>query len=133
MMKYVVITSQYRGSYHSFIAKYKPDEFPDKARAMIKKLERYKRSQGETDEPVNYGDFTPEYFNAKNERFNVNDAGDIYFQLYSTVNQAVEEMLREQEHGQKFWDNDSENAQEISEHHKKSVVTNIVLEFFELI
>lgn len=139
MVRYVLIVSQY---YHSYIQKIciVPDNFIDEAREMIKELEDYKRYSFEKDaKPVYYGDLAEKY-NDRTEsalknggRINLNDAGDIYFELSNSINDLVDEAIRYKEEGYKTVRKNKRIVKEISEHHNRAVITDIIKRHFEIV
>ena len=99
MVKYVLIISQY---YHSYVQKIcmVQDDFVVKARKMIEELEDYKRdTEKKETRPVYYGDLDKKYGEniervmKSGGRFNLNDAGDIYFELSDSVNYLSDEIV----------------------------------------
>jgi hypothetical protein len=79
---FTLIISQYRWSRHSFIVKFE-DNFLEKAKAFATELMTYKRGKnnnGWAKPPEeNLGDLTYHKDDKIYPRYNVNDAGDIYF------------------------------------------------------
>lgn len=139
MVKYVLIISQY---YHSHIQKIcmVQDDFIEKARNMIRELEDYKRSPHEREhKPVYYGDLNEKYHKTigkileKGGRLNINDAGDIYFILSDSfdylINNVVE-YARTGEENRIISRRSKKIMEEISEHHNKVTVTNIIKKHF---
>lgn len=139
MVKYVLIISQY---YHSYVQKIciVQDDFIDEARKMIKELEDYKRYSFEKDtRPVYYGDLHEKYNERTAEvlenggRINLNDAGDIYFEFSDSINHLVNEIINYEEESRRSYKNfrkDKRVQKEISEHHNKKVVTDIIKKHF---
>lgn len=128
----LLITTQYYYSRHCFLAKYDQVTFEEQARALVEELETYKRSKDDI-RPINYGDF--EYIGRRGTRYNINDSGDIYFELYGNANGALSAIkgywgdTRRENRG--FQRKDT--VEKISEHHDKYAVLNIVKRHFTLI
>jgi hypothetical protein len=91
--KFTLIISQYRWSRHSFIVKHCPD-FLEKAKAFAVELITYKRGENNNgwNKPPeeNLGDLTYHKEDKIYPRYNINDAGDIYF-----INSAYANYLKD--------------------------------------
>lgn len=131
---YIVITSQYRWSRHSFIVKADAN-FYEKARRLICALESYKRQNNQA-EPC-YGDLDVKYFRGIENgfRYNVNDFGDIYFECVDTINSAIEKIKY-------HWDANRKDSvgykrkllvEDVLKHHDKDVVQSIISTYFEIL
>ena len=142
MVRYVLIISQY---YHSYIQKIcmVQDDFIDEARRMIEELEAYKRKHGEMEaRPVHYGDLDEqdsdrtEWILEKGGRININDAGDIYFELSNSIDHLVNEVIEYADRstgGYKSNRRNKEVTKAVSEHHDRAVVTSIIKKHFVII
>jgi len=132
--KYCLIVSQYYHSRHMFIVKIE-DNFLENAREFAVELMEYKRS--ESTKGTYLGDLGPTYSNSKTEmrsRYNINDAGDIYFMNYGCANSCMLEAFKYKEDSQResvgFKRKDVLHA--ISEHHEYFKVREILTEYFEI-
>lgn len=142
MVKYVLIVSQY---YHSYVQKIcmVQDDFVDKARKMIEELEDYKRDHYEkVVKPFYYGDLDEKYSeNVKRKleqggRINLNDVGDIYFELSDSVDDLVDEVVeygRKSEETYKINKRSKRIMEEVSKHHNRSMVADIIKKYFVVI
>lgn len=69
-------------------------------------------------------------------RINLNDAGDIYFELSDSVNYLIDEVI---EYGKKSEETYKINRrskrilEEVSKHHNRSIVTDIIKRHFTVI
>lgn len=91
--KYTVIVSQLYHSYHVFVVKFDEDKYFGQMRNLTKKLCEYKRGNDECykEKSLECGD--PFYFEQEEEprfRYNVNDAGDIYFLNFINISDGLE-------------------------------------------
>lgn len=77
-IKYVLIVSQYYYSHHCFVVSAEEESYREKALSLIEKLEDYKRDDDD-ERPYHYGSFREMAYTEISGRWNVNDAGDIYF------------------------------------------------------
>lgn len=133
-MKYVVITSQYYTSYHSFVATYNENTFQRKAKDIISDLELHKRNPQLKDQEIEYGDFSDEYYRTDRSRYNVNDCGgDMYFQVANTVNAVVKICLEYNTLNVSDTDIDEKVRNKIYTHHCEREIREIVKRHFELI
>ena len=142
MIKYVLIVSQY---YHSYVQKIctVQDDFVKEARKMIEELEDYKRDTEEKKtRPVYYGDLNEKYGEhiervlEEGGRFNLNDAGDIYFELSDSVDYLVDEVVeyaKKSEECYKINRRSKRIMEDVSKHHAKSVITDIIKKHFVVI
>lgn len=128
----LLITTQYCYSRHCFLVEYDQVTFEAQARALVAELEVYKRSKDDV-RPINYGDL--DYIGSRGTRYNINDSGDIYFELYGNANGALgaikgywEDTRREIQGFQR-----KDTVEKISEHHDKYAILNIVERHFTLI
>ncbi|MDP4143212.1 MAG: hypothetical protein Q8936_01840 [Bacillota bacterium] len=134
--KYCLIVSQYYHSRHMFIVKI-GENFIEKARKFALELNRYKRSVD--DESLeNLGDLDPKYCGDTSElrpRYNINDAGDIYFINACYVNKCMwdsweyREATRRESAGFKK----KSVLNDISQHHNYEKVQEIVEKHFEIV
>ncbi|MDE6975033.1 MAG: hypothetical protein K2P38_18385 [Lachnospiraceae bacterium] len=141
MVKYVLIVSQY---YHSYVQKIceVQDDFVVKAREMIEELEDYKRSSFEKEKPVYYGDLDKRYNVRTNRvlekggRINLNDAGDIYFELSDSIDYLIDEVIGYGKRSEECYKTNRGSKRimdEVSKHHARSVVTDIIRRHFVVI
>lgn len=142
MVKYVLIVSQY---YHSYVQKIcmVPVDFIEKAKQMIEELEDYKRDSHEKgSRPVYYGDLDEKYSDnikralERGGRINLNDAGDIYFELSDSVDYLVDEVVeygKKSEEYRKINRRSKRIMEEIEKHHKRSVISEIIKKYFVVI
>lgn len=141
MVKYVLIVSQY---YHSYVQKIceVQDDFVVKAREMIEELEDYKRSSFEKEKPVYHGDLDKRYNVRTNRvlekggRINLNDAGDIYFELSDSIDYLIDEVIGYGKRSEECYKTNRGSKRimdEVSKHHARSVVTDIIRRHFVVI
>ena len=142
MVKYVLIVSQY---YHSYVQKIcmVPDDFIEKARKMIEELEDYKRdSREKRNRPVYYGDLDEKYSDSikraleRGGRINLNDAGDIYFELSDSVDYLVDEVVKYGNKSEECWNINRRSKrimEEVDKHHRRSVISEIIKRHFVVI
>lgn len=88
-IKYVLIVSQYYYSHHCFVVSAKEESYREKALTLIEKLEDYKRDNDD-ERPYHYGSFRERAYTEISGRWNVNDAGDIYFIPCDSVTEALQ-------------------------------------------
>ena len=88
----LLIVSQYRYSRHLFLVEYVEETFRDSARGFIKELEEYKRPEEWAMKEIHYGDLIGKHFSPDKSRYNVNDAGDIYFLIKEKVSSHMREI-----------------------------------------
>ena len=88
-IKYVLIVSQYYYSHHCFVVSAKEESYREKALTLIEKLEDYKRDDDD-ERPYHYGSSCEKAYTEISERWNVNDAGDIYFIPCKSVTEALQ-------------------------------------------
>lgn len=89
-IKYVLIVSQYYYSHHCFVVSAEEESYREKALTLIEKLEDYKRNDDD-ERPYHYGSlFYGNAYTEISERWNVNDAGDIYFIPCESVTEALQ-------------------------------------------
>jgi hypothetical protein len=103
-------------------------------KALIEELEKYKRQDGDA-RPVDYGDFNPEWFHQARRRFNVNDSGDIYFEVYDYANTCMREAVKYQEttRMQSRGYQKKIVTERISNHHDYNTVKNILEKHFKIV
>lgn len=87
-IKYVLIVSQYYYSHHCFVVSAKEESYREKALTLIEKLEDYKRNDDDK-RPYHYGSPREKAYTEISGRWNVNDAGDIYFIPCKSVAEAL--------------------------------------------
>jgi len=134
---YTLIVSQYRWSRHQFIVKLKQD-FLEKAKAFAMELMTYKRGKEEAPwrKPVeeSLGDLTYHKEDTIYPRYNINDAGDIYFINSNRCNSLKNEILEYAEKSRR----DAQGykpkgmAEDIYEHHGFIEVSEILKKYFEI-
>lgn len=88
-IKYVLIVSQYYYSHHCFVVSAKEESYREKALTLIEKLEDYKRDDDD-ERPYHYGSSRENAYTEISGRWNVNDAGDIYFIPCKSVTEALQ-------------------------------------------
>ncbi len=88
-IKYVLIVSQYYYSHHCFVVSVKEESYREKALTLIEKLEDYKRDDDD-ERPYHYGSSREKAYTEISGRWNVNDAGDIYFIPCGSVTEALQ-------------------------------------------
>lgn len=89
-IKYVLIVSQYYYSHHCFVVSAEEESYREKALTLIEKLEDYKRDD-DNERPYHYGTlFRENAYTNISGRWNVNDAGDIYFIPCESVMEALQ-------------------------------------------
>ncbi len=141
-IKYVLIVSQYYYSHHCFVVSAEEESYREKALTLIEKLEDYKRNDDD-ERPYHYGTlFLDRAYIEISERWNVNDAGDIYFIPCGSVTEALqraEEFNTELNKTQWFKGRGLKAAQRkvieqnIDEHHLYSRTAKIVGECFTVL
>ncbi len=130
-MKVLLITSQYYYSRHSFIVEYDEGTFQQQAIECVKELEKYKRQADDTRE-FNLGDLDNKWFKESRTRCNVNDAGDIYFEVCNSINKATHYISEYQEQsriGQRGYQ-PKRIINAIEEHHQYRIIKDIVAKHF---
>lgn len=88
-IKYVLIVSQYYYSHHCFVVSVDEENYREKALSLIEKLEDYKRNDDD-ERPYHYGATRENAYTEISGRWNVNDAGDIYFIPCKSVTEALQ-------------------------------------------
>lgn len=141
-IKYVLIVSQYYYSHHCFVVSAEEESYREKALTLIEKLEDYKRNDDD-ERPYHYGTlFRENAYTKISGRWNVNDAGDIYFIPCGSVTEALqraEEFNTELNKVQWFKGRGLKAAQRkviennIDEHHLYSRTAKIVGECFAVL
>ena len=142
MVKYVLIVSQYYHSYVQKICKVE-DDFVEKARNMIQELEDHKRDPHEKEtRSYYYGDLDEKYCDSvrraleQGGRLNLNDAGDIYFVLSDSVDHLIDEVVAyggESEETYKINKRSKRIMEDVSKHHNRSIITDIIRKYFVVI
>ena len=140
-IKYVLIVSQYYYSHHCFVVSAAEDGYREKALPLIEKLEDYKRNDDD-ERPYHYGATRENAYTEISGRWNVNDAGDIYFIPCNSVTEALqkaEEFNSELNKTQWLKGRGLKAAQRkvieknIDEHHLYSRISKIVGECFTVL
>ncbi|MGG5461479.1 hypothetical protein [Clostridium sp. B9] len=134
--KYTLIVSQLYHSYHMFLVKFDEDNYFGQMRSLTKKLCEYKRGNDEyyKEKSLECGD--PFYFKQEEPRFryNVNDAGDIYFLNFTSINHALDTV-------KKYFDDERRGSQgykskaileELSMCHNKDKILEIIESIYEI-
>jgi hypothetical protein len=133
-MRCLLITSQYYNSRYCFICEHNEDTLENQGKSLIEELEKYKRAHDDTDE-IDYGDFNSEWFRKDRKRLNVNDTGDIYFEVYDYANRCMQEALKYQEASrmQSRGYQRKDVMVKISEHHDYGIIKSIIEKYFRII
>ena len=140
-IKYVLIVSQYYYSHHCFVVSTEEENYREKALSLIEKLEDYKRNDDD-ERPYHYGATRENAYTEISGRWNVNDAGDIYFIPCVSVTEALqraEEFNTELNKMQWLKGRGLKAAQRriiennIDEHHLYSRISKIVGEYFAVL
>lgn len=131
--KYCLIISQYYHSRHSFIVKM-PNDFINKAKSVIEKLENYKRENKMRE--YNYGDIG--YHQDDDRifgRYNVNDEGDIYFITSNSINDLLEvaENYRIESYKESRQYIKNKIKEDIHNYHNYFTIHKIIKEYFEIL
>lgn len=130
--KYTLIVSQYYHSRHMIIVKHNKDTFIEQAKSFVEELEKYKR--GEKQKEIYYGDLTYHKTDKIYPRYNINDAGDIYFINSYYANYCKDEAfdyLQDTIRQSKGYIR-KQITEDISKHHNKQQVFDIVKKYFEI-
>ena len=118
------------------------DDFVVKASEMIEESEDDKRSSFEKEKPVYYGDLDKRYNVRTNRvlekggRINLNDAGDIYFELSDSIDYLIDEVIGYGKRSEECYKTNRGSKRimdEVSKHHARSVVTDIIRRHFVVI
>lgn len=140
-IKYVLIVSQYYYSHHCFVVSAAEDGYREKALSLIEKLDDYKRNDDD-ERPYHYGSSRENAYIKIDGRWNVNDAGDIYFIPCKSVAEALqkaEEFNSELNKTQWLKGRGLKAAQRkiieknIDEHHLYSRISKIIGECFTVL
>ena len=140
-IKYVLSVSQYYYSHHCFVVSTEEENYREKALSLIEKLEDYKRNDDD-ERPYHYGATRENAYTEISGRWNVNDAGDIYFIPCVSVTEALqraEEFNTELNKMQWLKGRGLKAAQRriiennIDEHHLYSRISKIVGEYFAVL
>lgn len=134
MFKYTLIISQYIYSRHFFIVKH-DENFIENARKFSLELMAHKRSEEHWKTDFFLGDLDPKYVgDGKRDRYNVNDAGDIYFIQSNYANYCMceswsyrDDTRRESRGFQKKVD-----TERVNKHHRYDDVKAILNKYFEI-
>jgi hypothetical protein len=137
MFKYTLIVSQYYHSRHFFIVKHTED-FIEKARLFALDLFKLKRSEGHFVRECQLGDLDPKYIGDPNvikSRYNINDAGDIYFIQGNHANHCMN--VANEYHETSVLQGRGRISKavlnDVSKHHNYYDVKNVVEKHFEII
>ncbi|HAT4182238.1 hypothetical protein ACV3W4_07450 [Clostridium perfringens] len=135
--KYTLIVSQYYHSYHVFVVKFDEDKYFGQMRSLTKKLCEYKRGEDEWYKRKSLECGDPFYYEQEKEphfRYNVNDAGDIYFLNFTTISYAVEAIKKyfdeERRAGQGY--KKKSITEDIFKYHNKDIIREIIEKIYEL-
>ncbi len=138
-VKYILIVSQYFYSHHCFVVSAEEENFREKALTLIEKLEDYKRDADISREYC-YGYDRSRAYTDIRCRWNVNDAGDIYFLPCSSIFEAMsiaEEYNSELQRLTKFKGAKAAQkkawAELIGKHHSYVRIGEIVRSIFEVL
>lgn len=131
---YTLIISQYYYSRHFFMVKH-GNHFLENAREFATELMTYKRGEDYYKKEFYLGDLDPQYVQKEiRSRYNINDAGDIYFLQSNYANYLMceswsykEDTRRESRGFQKKVD-----EQAISDRHNYGIIKDIVERHFEI-
>lgn len=130
---YCLIISQYYHSRHSFVVEF-PEDFTERCKEFIMALEDYKRENKE--QPYRFGDIG--YHSSEDticRRYNVNDAGDIYFINSNSINElmgvAEDYFLTSYKESRPY--QRKEITHNIYQHHKFDEVQKIVEQYFNIL
>ena len=131
--KYCLIVSQYYHSRHMFIVHIDKD-FVETARKFTTEMAQYKRSVEDLRD-IHLGDLDPKWCGDVNEirpRYNVNDAGDIYFINTVSVNLCMHEAFKYREDSRREAAGFKRKSvlEQIDEHHRYSKVQELVEKYF---
>lgn len=135
--KYTLIVSQLYHSYNVFVVKFDEDKYFGQMRRLTNKLCEYKRGNNECykEKSLECGD--PFYFDKEEEphfRYNVNDAGDIYFLNFPSVNYALSAV-------KKYWDDEriasrgyksKSVLEKIAKYHNRNKILDIIESIYEM-
>jgi len=137
--KYILIVSQYYYSHHCFVVSSEEESFREKALTLIEKLEGYKREDRDK-YPYRYGTIRDNAYTDIRYRWNVNDAGDIYFIPCESVTEALRESEEYNSELNKIqWckgvkaNRRKEVVNSINKHHLYSCISKLVSECFNVI
>lgn len=132
--KYSLIVSQYYHSRHIFLVKI-DENFIESARNFVSELEKYKRGSEDLRE-IYLGDLDEKYCGDElRSRYNINDAGDIYFINGNYANHLMYEgyhyyeCTRRESVGYKR----KTVTEDIAKHHNYSKVEEIVEKYFKIV
>lgn len=136
-IRYCLIVSQYRHSYHTFIVKIPSDiaTFKSCLLGVVEELEKYKRSPEDTRE-IHYGDLEYLLDNSKEifHSYNINDAGDIYIRNYNSINSLKDEAVHYE--GKMYFKSRGRIAnyilEDVSKHHSYTRIYEIIEKYFEI-
>jgi len=129
---YCLIISQYYHSRHSFIVEF-PENFIERCKELIMALEDYKRTNKER--AYAFGDVGYHTEEVINRRYNVNDAGDIYFINSNSINElkevAEDYFLTSYKESRPY--QRKEITHNIYQHHRFDEVQKIVEQYFNIL
>jgi len=133
-LRFCLIVSQYFHSRHLFIVNI-DENFLENARLFATELIAYKRSDERENRGLYLGDLSPEYCGVNlRPRYNINDAGDIYFINYVLATRCMNEAFdyRESSRRQASGFQKKSISESIAAHHKYGVVEKIVKKYFKV-
>ncbi len=133
--KYSLIVSQYYYSRHMFIVKI-DENFIETARKFAVELMQYKRGDNFWTDKIYLGDLDPEYSSGElRYRYNINDAGDIYFINFNYANSCMHEAFEYNEASKResAGYQKKQKVEDIAKHHDYRKVTEIVQKYFEIV
>lgn len=136
-IKYCLIVSQYRHSYHTFIVKVPSDiaTFKSCLLGVVEELEKYKRSSEDT-RKTHYGDLEYLLDNSKEifHSYNINDAGDIYIRNYNSINDLKDEAVYYESkiHTKNRGRIANYILEDTSKHHDYNKIYEIIKKYFEI-
>jgi hypothetical protein len=135
--KYTVIISQYRWSRHIYIVKFE-ENFLEKAKMFATELMAYKRGENNNNwrkpPEESLGDLTYHSTDKIIGRYNINDAGDIYFINSACANRCKDIAIE-------YWEVSNYESrgykpkalmEDIRQNHNKTVVEKILEKHFEI-
>lgn len=129
-----LIMSRYHYSRYCYFVAYDPETFLLQARACVEDLERYKRNPDDI-RPVDYGDLCDKWYHPEWLRYNVNDAGDIYFVIGDSISELlpyVREYYSQADQEERYEQNEN-TVRKIDKHHDPGTVYGIIRSHFRLI
>lgn len=132
--KYSLIVSQYYYSRHMFIVKI-DENFIETAREFATELMQYKRGDNFRTDKLFLGDLDPKYSSDElRYRYNINDAGDIYFINFNYANRCMHEAFeyKEVSRRENMGYQKKQKVEDIAKHHNYRKVSEIVQKHFKI-